>query len=481
MKNIGWFKLEKKIQYTRPRLKHQQRLLSCWALIVGYIMLLIFSGSVYAERAQTQPETLAEKDKVNVDLRAWVDDSSNDVPTFSVYQQVILYVDVGTSRWFTGGTRIGAVEVPDLIAKQRNQLATNYTERHSGKTWSRQRWEITLYPQVAKNFVIPPIAVNVQVSAPDGTNVTTTLYTQPIRFKTILPSGEIKQDRPWFSASQVAVTQQWLRSNQAVDNHSSEERHLRVGDAITRTITIVADNSLSILLPDVMTQLEHSEQFQAYPQPNTFTDTQTRGEYRSSRKEQVVYILQQGGEVNFPNLELQWWNTDKQQLERIEIEGAQYHVRHTLKSFLRAYAHLFLSVFAMLVFVMIGIVMTRRYYTSHPKPNWLVLRKLIKQGKWGTARAVIYSQLRRETKNLQIAQWHIDRQVQSEHRVRDHDVSRFLDGEENASIFTRLSNAIQYSKNRKVRLAGLKVPEALPQLKNPAQFKSQGDDKTPSK
>ncbi|MCV5803009.1 BatD family protein, partial [Escherichia coli] len=87
-------------------------------------------------------------------------------PSFSVNEQVILTIEVATPRWFTGGTRIGNIEIPNVIAKQRNQLATNFTEQKEGQTWSRQRWEVTLYPQASGDFVIPPVAVGVQVSAP---------------------------------------------------------------------------------------------------------------------------------------------------------------------------------------------------------------------------------------------------------------------------------------------------------------------------
>ncbi len=123
----------------------------------------------------------------NVELLAWVGKQgagvdTKEAPKFSVNEQVILYIEVATPRWFTGGTRIGSVEIPNVIAKQRNQLATNYTERKGGQTWSRQRWEITLYPQASGQFVIPPVAVGVQVSAPDGSKVAGTLYTQPIKF-----------------------------------------------------------------------------------------------------------------------------------------------------------------------------------------------------------------------------------------------------------------------------------------------------------
>ncbi|MCV5745920.1 hypothetical protein OFN42_37520, partial [Escherichia coli] len=75
-------------------------------------------------------------------------------------------------------------------------------------------------------------------------------------------------DTPWFSATHVEVKQEWETSTES----------LKVGDAITRKITISAQDSLSVLLPDLL-KGESTTRYQAYPQPHRLTDTQTRGDY----------------------------------------------------------------------------------------------------------------------------------------------------------------------------------------------------------
>lgn len=96
------------------------------------IIALLVTGTASAQDIQEMQRSN------NVELLAWVgkqgsDAESKEAPKFSVNEQVILYIEVATPRWFTGGTRIGSVEIPNVIAKQRNQLATNYTERKGGK------------------------------------------------------------------------------------------------------------------------------------------------------------------------------------------------------------------------------------------------------------------------------------------------------------------------------------------------------------
>ncbi|PTP90197.1 BatD family protein [Vibrio splendidus] len=406
----------------------------------------------------------------DVELIAWVGEKpkSGDkiTPTkVSVNEQVILNIEVATPRWLTGGTRIGSIEIPNVIAKQRNQLATNYTERVNGTTWSRQRWEVTLYPMTSGEFVIPTVPVRVQVSAPDGSNVGGTLYTQPIKFEASLPSGLLDNESPWFSATEVDTEQQWQRSSE----------NLKVGDAITRTVTIKAKDSLSVLLPDVLNN-ESTQQYQAYPQPNRLDDTQDRGNYRSSRIEETVYVIQQGGEFTLPEFSFQWWDSKNQRLETVVIKGNVFEAKHTVQSFIKAYMSVFISVGLALLFSVACFVSVKRYYANRPTPGWLVLRRLLKQGNWPALRTFIYRQLRNETSQLELNK----AQLSEEQLGKANEQKRWLEdseslqqGREDKNVFTRLWKSLRKlpsdksnSSNSRSIFDRLKIPKALPDLKD---------------
>ncbi|SBS62490.1 BatD family protein [Vibrio splendidus] len=406
----------------------------------------------------------------DVELIAWVGEKpkSGDkiTPTkVSVNEQVILNIEVATPRWLTGGTRIGSIEIPNVIAKQRNQLATNYTERVNGTTWSRQRWEVTLYPMTSGEFVIPTVPVRVQVSAPDGSNVGGTLYTQPIKFEASLPSGLLDNESPWFSATEVDTEQQWQRSSE----------NLKVGDAITRTVTIKAKDSLSVLLPDVLNN-ESTQQYQAYPQPNRLDDTQDRGNYRSSRIEEAVYVIQQGGEFTLPEFSFQWWDSKNQRLETVVIKGNVFEAKHTVQSFIKAYMSVFISVGLALLFSVACFVSVKRYYANRPTPGWLVFRRLLKQGNWAALRTFIYRQLRNETSQLELNK----AQLSEEQLGKANEQKRWLEdseslqqGREDKNVFTRLWKSLRKlpsdksnSSNSRSIFDRLKIPKALPDLKD---------------
>ena len=401
----------------------------------------------------------------DVELIAWVGEKpkSGDkiTPTkVSVNEQVILNIEVATPRWLTGGTRIGSIEIPNVIAKQRNQLATNYTERVNGTTWSRQRWEVTLYPMTSGEFVIPTVPVRVQVSAPDGSNVGGTLYTQPIKFEASLPSGLLDNESPWFSATEVDTEQQWQRSSE----------NLKVGDAITRTVTIKAKDSLSVLLPDVLNN-ESTQQYQAYPQPNRLDDTQDRGNYRSSRIEETVYVIQQGGEFTLPEFSFQWWDSKNQRLENVVIKGNVFEAKHTVQSFIKAYMSVFISVGLAVVLCGMLFVAVKRYYKNRPTPSWLVFRRLLKQGNWAALRTFIYRQLRNETSQLELDKAQLGKLNGQKRWLEDSE--SLQQGREDKNVFTRLWKSLRKlpsdesnSSNSRSIFDRLKIPKALPDLKD---------------
>ncbi|MDH5905782.1 BatD family protein [Vibrio splendidus] len=401
----------------------------------------------------------------DVELIAWVGEKpkSGDKITatkVSVNEQVILNIEVATPRWLTGGTRIGSIEIPNVIAKQRNQLATNYTERVNGTTWSRQRWEVTLYPMTSGEFVIPTVPVRIQVSAPDGSNVGGTLYTQPIKFEASLPSGLLDNESPWFSATEVDIEQQWQRSSE----------NLKVGDAITRTVTIKAKDSLSVLLPDVLNN-ESTQQYQAYPQPNRLDDTQDRGNYRSSRIEETVYVIQQGGEFTLPEFSFQWWDSKNQRLETVVVKGNVFEAKHTVQSFIKAYMSVFISVGLALLFSVACFVSVKRYYANRPTPGWLVLRRLLKQGNWPALRTFIYRQLRNETSQLELDKAQLGKLNGQKRWLEDSE--SLQQGREDKNVFTRLWKSLRKlpsdksnSSNSRSIFDRLKIPKALPDLKD---------------
>lgn len=337
-----------------------------------------------AQAAETPPAT-------QVTIKSWLKDQGEENSPYAVNQQITLYLELATNRWFTAGTRIGKFELPGVMVKQRSELATNFTQRLAGETWSHQRWERTLYPQQSGQFEIPAIPVRVTVARPEGGSQQLTLTTRPRRFAAALPDPALTVAGRWVSASSLTLNQTW---RSAGDDHNSGEGELRVGDAITRTVTASGQDTLSVLIPPLIPTLESDERVQAYPAQASLSDSQERGEYLSARADQTTYIVQRGGELTLPAVELKWWNSQTRQLETLSVPGQTLRVHHTPVSWLAAYWPWLVGVASGLTLLALTLLAIVRYYRRHPRPLCWQYGAAIWRKRWGAVRVLAYRYLR---------------------------------------------------------------------------------------
>ncbi|MGF1721345.1 hypothetical protein L4D20_15000 [Vibrio kyushuensis] len=369
------------------------------------LFLMLTFGALAATKSYAQSNSHQGLNQLlesgDVTLFAWIG-KQGESKTFSVSEQVILTVELGTPRWFTAGTQIGRIEVPNVIAMQRNSFAMNFTERKNGQTWSKQRWEITLYPLASGHIVVPPTSVKVQVSGPNGDNVSGVLYTPVLEFNTHLPSGQLTHESQWVAASELSIEQSWDLSSDT----------LKVGDSITRSVAVKGKDTLSILLPEILNGYGTAPH-QRYTHPNSLDDTQTRGQYWSHRAEQETLVLQQGGEFSLPSYQVVWWNTQTEQLEEITIEGKTFKVSHTFSSFIQHYwwkAMLLIGSSAMVVVMLLTV---KRYYQSKPLPLWYRFILALKSEDRGELRRLIYLKLRLKSTLKLLSQYRISTEYDS--------------------------------------------------------------------
>ncbi|MEJ2328634.1 MAG: hypothetical protein P8Z33_02070 [Gammaproteobacteria bacterium] len=106
---------------------------------------------------------------------------------------------------------------------------------------------------------------------------------------------------------------------------------MQVGDAIKRRIRRQAA-SLSGMASE---PLEHApiEGLAVYPDQPRVDDRQERGTIEGSRIETVTYVAERAGTYNLPEIVLEWWDTQRESLERIELPGATIRGMAGKKSF----------------------------------------------------------------------------------------------------------------------------------------------------
>lgn len=365
--------------------------LSRMLAIVGLLFVIISMKMAYAQDEDTSVDKI---DGHVVNVKTWIGDEKDDSDKiFATTEQVVLNIDISTPRWFLGSTTIGKIDIPNLVAKQRKLFATNYSTTEKGQSWAHQRWEVTLYPQSSGTFTIPPLPVTVHIAGDDAKKIQGTVWTDKLSFKAHLPNGELTAKDQWFAASDAKITQSW----------ETTKPDLKVGDAITRTINIEANDSLSILLPQTL-QAKVSEQYQAYADPAQLTDTSNRGQYVSKRQDRVVYIVQDGGEVAFPPLTVKWWNTNKGTVETIKLSGKSFKVSHTPMSFIKAYWPIMVTLLGSALLLVLVVLGFKRYLKKHDAPLIVRFCRSIWDKDTGQIRLLLYIKWRQATSKQSFSQ-----------------------------------------------------------------------------
>ena len=107
---------------------------------------------------------------------------------------------------------------------------------------------------------------------------------------------------PWLPATELTLADQWDGLDKA-----------KVGEPLTRKITITAKGTSSVSLPSLEKQVEASDDFKVYEdKPVAGDDDGGDGKSLGGwRQESYTLIPQKSGTLTLPEIRLSWWNADE--------------------------------------------------------------------------------------------------------------------------------------------------------------------------
>lgn len=220
-------------------------------------------------------------------------------------QRIQIIIIVETATWFTGGTRIRVPEVPDLVLIQNQQFAVNSTERRGQRTWTQQRWTIDAMALRPGAFVVDPIVLDTHIAASSAETVQGELSTPPLSIEIALPEA-LAEREAWVASPALSI-----------NIETSPEGPVRVGDAISRLITVRAEDVLAMQLPTPPTV--QISGLQHYPDPPVLRNRHNRGAMSSERRDRVTYIAERPGTHRLPGYTIIWWDTRSQSLREVSV------------------------------------------------------------------------------------------------------------------------------------------------------------------
>jgi hypothetical protein len=230
---------------------------------------------------------------------------------------VTLSVDVLTPSWFPRAPGFpAALDVENAVAVFDDSFRVNLSEPVGGETWSGIRRHYLIYPQLAGTYTVPPVDVDVVYALPDAKPSDPVKLTTPgLRFRARVPPEAA--DLGYFIAGRG------FHLDQKVEPASEG---LKVGDAVTRTITMSATDASSMMLP--ITRFPPFDGLAVYPDPTRASDTGgERGSAReATRVDSATYVLETEGSFTLPEIRLSWWDVEAGRLREASVPSVSFDV-----------------------------------------------------------------------------------------------------------------------------------------------------------
>ncbi|MBT1265021.1 BatD family protein [Pseudomonas sp. VS38] len=263
------------------------------------------SQNTEAQLAPVFIETNLDQNSVYVQAQALL--------TVRVYHSVSLYDDssltplqvadtrieqLGESRTYEkviNGIRHGVIETRYAIYPQHSGTLTIPTQTFSA-TLVEPRPAQDNNPQGSKPGKL------IHVSSPE---LSLTVKAKPAMYPA---------DAPWLPARSLTLTESW----------NPEPDHVQVGDSLTRSLTLKAEGLAGAQLPPLA--LSDIPGLRRYPdQPVLSNQNNDRG-LIGSREDREALVPNRVGALELPAVEVVWWNTHEDHLERTSLPARTLQV-----------------------------------------------------------------------------------------------------------------------------------------------------------
>ncbi|AIG01101.1 protein BatD [Pseudomonas fluorescens] len=250
-------------------------------------------------------------------------------PQVVVGEQLQLQVDVLTDTWFTAAANLPALQLPGARVEAPGGESEHLTQVIDGQMFYGMRYRYRITPSVAQRFNVPSLAISAQ---PGQASAPLSVHSAPLSFKATLPPG--------FAPGEYLLVADALRLTQIL---SASAAPLHVGDSLTRTLTLQADNTpaLSLAAPPQAA----IDGLRAYPQSPLVSNLDDgRGTVTGGQRvDRWVYRVEHAGHYQLPAIQVKWWDSRNHrlqvaQLPAISVEalaGTAYHPTFSIAQDLR--------------------------------------------------------------------------------------------------------------------------------------------------
>lgn len=256
--------------------------------------------------------SFSEAIEVNVKARAAIDNKSSDQPLFMeavinqkkafVQEQVLLTLRLYTTMDLSGLNR-DDFRIDNALVKQ---VAENQFQRTmNGKAYGVVEMTYAIFPQQSGTLTVPAVTWDVTTQNRQTSRYDPFLNRSGQRFRLkskslnidILPKPSNYNGDHWLPAQELELRQSW----------SAEPSSFKVGEPITRTISIHAKGLMASQLPPI--EIQQSNAVKYYPDQPQSDESLSSSGITTVKTESYAIVPNRSGRFTLPAVTLTWWDT----------------------------------------------------------------------------------------------------------------------------------------------------------------------------
>jgi hypothetical protein len=205
---------------------------------------------------------------------------------------------------------------------------SEFDTRIDGKQYRIIERRYAIFPQRSGSLTIKPIVFNGQIAL-STSRFMQDPFARNVRNKRVI-SDSVNINVKAVPAAHKAST--WLPANQLKLSEEWQDGtpEFRVGESVTRTLTLIADGLTAAQLPELATVVPKG--FKQYPDQPLLNDNTNSTGIIGIRQQKVAIIPTKPGKYTLPEIKIHWWNTKTKREETTRLPAKTIQVLAALDS-----------------------------------------------------------------------------------------------------------------------------------------------------
>ncbi|WP_296270597.1 BatD family protein [Pseudomonas sp. UBA6323] len=283
--------------------------------------------AIRLEDAETLPITLNVEEAVSAGdgdkLAPVFIDASLDQPSVYVQAQAVLTLRIYHSVSMYDDSNLTPLRIEDARAEQLGEPRT-YEKSIGGVLHGVIELQYAIYPQRSGQLLIPGQTFSATLVDRSRNNdflpfgprsgKVTRVKSPDISLQVKPKPADYPADAPWLPARALGLAETW----------NPQPEQSQVGDSLTRRLILKVDGLSSAQLPPLpATQVDG---LRRYPDQPQMDDQKSENGIIGTREEREALVPSRAGSFDLPPLEVFWWNTQTDTLERTTLSARTLQV-----------------------------------------------------------------------------------------------------------------------------------------------------------